>query len=91
MGLMASQKPYPQGTNIIAKLVSLGRGTGYDGVGTSRSVAVARVVERHELLGGEIEVVRFAHRPTYYTRTYVPGERRYASKSCRTTDLEIAK
>jgi len=52
---------------------------------------VARVVERHELLGGEVEVVRFSHRPTYYTRTYVPGERRYASKSCRTTDLEVAK
>jgi site-specific recombinase XerD len=52
---------------------------------------VARVIERYPLLGGEIEVVRFAHRPTYYTRTYVPVERRYASKSCRTTDLEIAK
>ena len=52
---------------------------------------MARVVERHELLGGEVEVVRFSHRPTYYTRTYVPGERRYASKSCRTTDLEVAK
>jgi len=43
------------------------------------------------LLGGEIEVVRFAHRPNYYTHTYVPVEQRYASKSCRTTDLEIAK
>ncbi len=52
---------------------------------------MARVIERYPLLGGEIEVVRFAHRPTYYTRTYVPVERRYASKSCRTTDLEIAK
>ena len=52
---------------------------------------MARLIERHPLLGGEIEVVRFEHRPTYYTRTYVPVERRYASKSCRTTDLEIAK
>ena len=49
-----------------------------------------RVLERHRLLGGEVEVVQYAGKPVYYVRLYVPGERRYATKSTGTTDLEGA-
>ena len=49
-----------------------------------------RVLERHPLLGGEVEVVQYAGKPVYYVRLYVPGERRYATKSTGTTDLEGA-
>lgn len=49
-----------------------------------------RVLERHPLLGGEVEVVQYAGKPVYYVRLYVTGERRYATKSTGTTDLEAA-
>lgn len=50
-----------------------------------------RVLERHPLLGGEVEVVLYATKPYYCARLYLSGERRYATKSCRTNDLEEAK
>lgn len=49
-----------------------------------------RVLERHPLLGGEVEVVRYATKPYYCARLYLPAERRYATKSCKTNDLEEA-
>jgi len=49
------------------------------------------VLERHPLVGGEIELVRLSDKRFYCVRFYSPENRRYAVKSTGSEDLEEAK
>lgn len=50
-----------------------------------------KLLEKHQILGGEVEVVLFEGKNAYYARLYVPQEQRYAQKSAKTMDLAAAK
>ena len=50
-----------------------------------------KLAEKHPLLGGEVEVVLYEGKNAFYVRLYVPSEKRYATKTTGTMDLEKAK